>query len=614
MSALCMLLIHILCLTIRLCRWPVRVIVAGVMTPLLKTLALPIRAAVWTGKWVMGEYTEYDYFASDTPEVSCVTQAAESGRRTTRPPPTLGEAGNCMCGQCQYRRGYQTTLVVDTRVPPARRRKPVVAPRPTRRTRTCQSPPLPAKTTFELYRCWLNSRRRIYAGRIVTFLLGHQHAVENAVFNSAAVSAVIVARQMLGYSVPMLLIIPVCICSMLSFCAFRFLVAHYNAERNKAPVAAPVRVDQLANALPAIKGVWGMALRQQLTNFVGKSLHHHQMNDGLDEEYYISALLHKAGDKSAIGLALTTISRSPEMNGLMPMEFYLSRAKARRVTWERTYGVLEETESDRMLRDMLDSLNVRFEPRPEDVQALEYWRGVLANKADEIHSDVLIAEDAVKSFQDEIDRPAKEYYSLNTYQRLLYLQTHPAYAAAADRIEKFIEKMEKREEKMEKRRGKKPGASFDNLQFQRVEDMVVLNEVCDFVMTDVGAITEYHIECWKDRRMSLEENPASAYALLKQDALTLAASQKTFRADVEVCRLIATKDIARWSLLHIRAVCGPCKTPCNTAETITTPSDADFYWRISEEWVSLAQCAFTRSGWNRPGSLGQNPCRPEQTW
>jgi hypothetical protein len=57
MSALCMLLIHILCLTIRLCRWPVRVIVAGVMTPLLKTLALPIRAAVWTGKWVMGEYT-----------------------------------------------------------------------------------------------------------------------------------------------------------------------------------------------------------------------------------------------------------------------------------------------------------------------------------------------------------------------------------------------------------------------------------------------------------------------------------------------------------------------------------------------------------------------------
>jgi uncharacterized membrane protein YgcG len=225
-----------------------------------------------------------------------------------------------MCGQCQYHRGYQTLLIVVTRVQPVRRRKPVVAPRPAQRMRRWQSPPLPAKTTFELYRCWLNSRRRIYVGRIVTFLLGHQHAVENAVFNSAAVSNVIVARQMLGYSVPMLLIIPVCICSILSFCAFRFLVAHYNAERNKAPVAAPVRVDQLANALPAIKGVWGMALRQQLANFVGKSLHHHQMNDGLDEEYYISALLHKAGDKSAIRLALTTISRSPEMNGLMPMD------------------------------------------------------------------------------------------------------------------------------------------------------------------------------------------------------------------------------------------------------------------------------------------------------
>jgi hypothetical protein len=34
-------------------------------------------------------------------------------------------------------------------------------------------------------------------------------------------------------------------------------------ERNKTLVATPVRIDQLVNALPAIKGVWGMAVRQQ---------------------------------------------------------------------------------------------------------------------------------------------------------------------------------------------------------------------------------------------------------------------------------------------------------------------------------------------------------------
>jgi hypothetical protein len=66
----------------------------------------------------MGEYSEYDYFASGAPEVSCAVRAAMSGRRTTRPPQILGENDDCECGFCQYRRGYELTLRVDPRVRP----------------------------------------------------------------------------------------------------------------------------------------------------------------------------------------------------------------------------------------------------------------------------------------------------------------------------------------------------------------------------------------------------------------------------------------------------------------------------------------------------------------
>jgi hypothetical protein len=53
-------------------------------------------------------------------------------------------------------------------------------------------------------------------------------------------------------------------------------------------------MEQIANALPQIKEVWGMALKQQLDAYIDKALDHHQLNNGLDEEYCISALSYMA--------------------------------------------------------------------------------------------------------------------------------------------------------------------------------------------------------------------------------------------------------------------------------------------------------------------------------
>jgi hypothetical protein len=130
------------------------------------------------------------------------------------------------------------------------------------------------------------------------------------------------------------------------------------ALRPAPQVLATIKMEQIANALPQIKEVWGMALKQQLDDYIAKALDHHQLNNGLDEEYYISALLYRAGPKSVIGHVLTTVSRSHEMNGITPLEYFISKAEAARVQWERTYGSKAESAGARQMRAMIDKLDV----------------------------------------------------------------------------------------------------------------------------------------------------------------------------------------------------------------------------------------------------------------
>jgi hypothetical protein len=124
---------------------------------------------------------------------------------------------------------------------------------------------------------------------------------------TAVVGFGLLVLWVLGYTLPMPIPAAVFVAAILSFWSFWTLLL---ALRPGPQVLAPVKMDQLANALPQIKEVWGMALKQQLDDYIAKALDHHQLNNGLDEEYYISALLYRAGPKSVIGHVLTTVSRS----------------------------------------------------------------------------------------------------------------------------------------------------------------------------------------------------------------------------------------------------------------------------------------------------------------
>jgi pyrroloquinoline quinone (PQQ) biosynthesis protein C len=138
------------------------------------------------------------------------------------------------------------------------------------------------------------------------------------------------------------------------------------------------------------------------------------------------------------------------------------------------------------------TLDVRFDPTPAQEQALAYWRGILANKEREAYASVLVAEEAIESIQAEIDQPAKDYYASDTVGRMVYLRSHPLYAAQAAHIESCC-KLYRELADNEKRKY----TPFKALQFQRVEDMTVLRELRDFLMNEVGAVNDYHVETWR---------------------------------------------------------------------------------------------------------------------
>jgi hypothetical protein len=349
--------------------------------------------------------------------VSCAVRAAMSGRRQTRPPAILGEIDNCECNACVWRRAHEATLPAGKQTAPIRRRPTPVGPRRMRRfLRFCSC--IPDPTLIQRIRYRLDGWRRRVASAYVGFTLDHQHLVCNSTLVTAAVGVCLLLLWVLGYTIPRPIPAAFSVAAILSAWSFRTLLL---ALRPAPQVLATIKMEQIANALPQIKEVWGMALKQQLDDYIDKALDHHQLNNGLDEEYYISALLYRAGPKSVIGHVLTTVSRRHEMNGITPLEYFISKAEAARVQWERTYGAKAESAGARQMRAMIDELDVRFDPTPAQEQALAYFRGILANKDREVHANVILAEEAIASIQAEIDEPAKKYYASNTVQKMVYL-------------------------------------------------------------------------------------------------------------------------------------------------------------------------------------------------
>jgi hypothetical protein len=132
------------------------------------------------------------------------------------------------------------------------------------------------------------------------------------------------------------------------------------------------------------------------------------------------------------------------------------------------------------------------------------------------------------------------------------------------------------------------GPEFDNLQFRVVEDMAVLREVRNYLMKRVGAITEHHVSFWKACRMYDIDTPLSAYARLKEEANALAEFNPTFRADVEIWKLITRADLPGVNFFP-KHLFDAMDLTMRTKKHDYDSNDPDYYIQISDLWAQLAQ-------------------------
>jgi hypothetical protein len=289
----------------RFCRTVLRAAIrtaTRLITCVVATGTLPIRTVWWIFRGVTCTQVEYDYYADGAPVVSCAVRAAMSGRRQTRPPAILGEVDNCECNACVWRRAHEAKLPPGKQTEPIRRRPTPVGPRRLRRfLRFCSC--IPNSTLYQRIRIRLDGLRLRVASTYVEFTLNHQHLICNSTLVTATVGSGLLVLWVLGYTLPRPIPAAVFVAATLSLWSFKTLLL---ALRPGHQVLATIEMEQLANALPQIKEERGVALKQQFDDCITKVQNHHQLSDGSDPEYYISAPPHRAGLKSAIWHAPTT--------------------------------------------------------------------------------------------------------------------------------------------------------------------------------------------------------------------------------------------------------------------------------------------------------------------
>jgi hypothetical protein len=179
----------------------------------------------------------------------------------------------------------------------------------------------------------------------------------------------VIVAHACGYAIPIHFIRSL---GFLAICASTLYCILFK-ELRQSRICMPVKVSDLANSLPAIRNSMGMALKQQLDAYIEKACTHHQLNNGLEEEFYISTLLHKAGVNSAIGLTMTHVAFNSLISGMSPLEYFLQRAQAERVRWEQSQSAKSETPEMARLRARIAAIPIDFGIDPKRQQSLDYF-------------------------------------------------------------------------------------------------------------------------------------------------------------------------------------------------------------------------------------------------
>ena len=296
------------------------------------------------------------------------------------------------------------------------------------------------------------------------------------------------------------------------------------------------------NRYPGIRpNLQGMALKEEIDKFIDFCLTEQAVNPR-DEEFDVAQLHASAGRHSAIGLLLST--RSEALNNLTPIEHAEELALAARTQFKARRNAQDIHEGDEA--DLLDKLTLDKYPAytpDQDLQdAVVYWEDLAVDRTSP-YQDVVMAQDMAAQIRDEISREERLHNNRSPEEKLDWMRSQPQWERTADYIEACVTRDFKRRQ-LSRQEHERHYRKFNHAQFKRPEDFHALRWLRDHIIERVGAITEFHAEKFRSRRMCLGETPMEAVAKLLDDADVLSkAGLYDFHPYSEVYRIISKKDL-----------------------------------------------------------------------
>ena len=300
---------------------------------------------------------------------------------------------------------------------------------------------------------------------------------------------------------------------------------------------------QVRSKYPDIRSnLQGMALKEELDKFIDFCLTEQATGNPRDEEFDIAQLHASAGRHSAIGLLLSTPDTA--LDNKTPVEHAEDIAMAARMEFQRRRRAqtLHEGEETDLLHQMTLEAYPEYVSDPELLSSLQYWEE-LAQDVTQPYQDVVAAQQTAAQIKAELVQLEHVHNHRNPEAKLDWMKTQPAWERVAKHIEEAVNRDFQRR-RLTLQDHQRNYRKFGHAQFKRPEDFQALRWLRDYIIRRVGAITEFHAEKFRSRRMCLGETPMEAVAKLLDDADVLSkAGLYDFNPHSEVYRIISKKDL-----------------------------------------------------------------------
>ena len=279
----------------------------------------------------------------------------------------------------------------------------------------------------------------------------------------------------------------------------------------------------------------GMALHDNFRDFMRQCLvqHHEQPQD---EEFFILDFELACGHGSPIHTLINTPTFTEELCNKRPKDFALELARQHKAERGRTSTSLLGRSAGPEYQQFVDMVNDAYPPYEDDptVKAdYDFWSTQArdTNRLYAVVQHACVLRDQLKA---QLDAARVLHTTRDLNQRIMWLmhQKSPEHVEATANIKFFIST--NKDVALLTGHQSTRHRHFDQYQIREVSDFKALDWLIHHVMSRHGSVTRAHSVMWRSRRMCKDQQPADAFAILCEEAETLAKlSNKRWKFDLD---------------------------------------------------------------------------------